>query len=57
MVRLLFTVMQSLARDWAEQSAEYFLLLTRLLSYLSELSSATAARYSPLTTDTLTIAR
>ena len=32
MGNLLFMVMQSLARDWAEQSSEYFLLLTRLLS-------------------------
>jgi len=35
MVNLLFVVVHSLAKDWAEQSAEYFLLLTRLLSYLS----------------------
>jgi len=35
MVTLLFTVVNTLAKEWAEQSAEYFLLLTRLLSYLS----------------------
>ena len=35
MVTLLFTVINSLADEFAEQSAEYFMLLTRLLSYLS----------------------
>ena len=35
MVNLLFTVVHTLAKERAEQSAEFFLLLTRLLSYLS----------------------
>ena len=59
MVNLLFTVMQSLARDWAEQSAEYFLLLTRLLSYLSS-SGVVLSNYVALLTkqtDTLTMVR
>ena len=35
MVTLLFTVISSLAEEFADQSAEYFLLLTRLLSYMN----------------------
>ena len=35
MVTLLFTVISNTAEEFAEQSAEYFFLLTRLLSYLS----------------------
>ena len=59
MVNLLFMVMQSLARDWAEQSSEYFLLLTRLLSYLSSsgvvLSNCSAVLTKQI--DTLTMGR
>ena len=35
MVTLLFTVINSLAEEFADQSAQYFLLLTRLLSYMN----------------------
>ena len=35
MVTLLYTVINTLAKELADQSAEYVLLLTRLLSYLS----------------------
>ena len=59
MVNLLFTVMQSLAQDWAEQSAVYFLLLARLLSYLSSsgvvLSNCSAVLTKQI--DTLTMGR
>ena len=59
MVNLLFTVMQSLAQDWAEQSAVHFLLLARLLSYLSSsgvvLSNCSAVLTKQI--DTLTMGR
>ena len=35
MVTLLFTVITGLANERAEQSTEYFQLLTRLLAYLA----------------------
>ena len=35
MVTVMFTIINSLAEEFADQSGEYFLLLTRLLAYLS----------------------
>ena len=59
MVNLLFTVMQSLAQEWAEQSAVHFLLLARLLSFLSSsgvvLSNCSAVLTKQI--DTLTMGR